>query len=656
MMKVYNTIKGRIAILITVCTLVLIGAMVVNSAISTRNVMISDEKRLLEEEAESNANAINQWLEEQSNIVHTLGIGLQYMDNSDTGAIMDYLEVNLAENEDALMYYCCYGYDGGVFPADHSTLDLDPTTRGWWQMATSQNKLIFTAPYTDFATGQMIVSIAEPITIDGEQAVILADITIDTLIQVTKNIEDGTDLEAFLLADDNSVITHDNAAFLPKEEGNTILTDAVSIDLSEEGVFTFRDYDNENKYAIISNIEITGWKLGVCQDTSVIVANISRNVFASIILGVVLLIITVVLLVIVTSSMLRPMEAMKSFVKERVIGTANIQPQKTEPMEIQYLIDELEERFIATIRQTKNESANIQDKMTAANGKVAEISDNIVEISATMEETGASIDTQTEDIRVIDETCKDVQNIVEKLAGDAQNMASRAAEISQKVAVLVPELLHDKENASVITAKNRSQLTEAIESIQVINQISEVSVAIQGIASQTNLLALNASIEAARAGEAGRGFAVVAEEIKELSDVTSTEIGKVNDLTAKVLESVKMLESGANSILEFLDGIVMEDYDKLENMAVTYQQDASYYAEAGSNLGASTQELSASVQNMNQVVSQILSSQVELDTAIQSINENLQEITHASADVSEQSKEVLGSIDSLQGTMGNFQI
>ena len=656
MMKVYNTIKGRIAILITVCTLVLIGAMVVNSAISTRNVMISDEKRLLEEEAESNANAINQWLEEQSNIVHTLGIGLQYMDNSDTGAIMDYLEVNLAENEDALMYYCCYGYDGGVFPADHSTLDLDPTTRGWWQMATSQNKLIFTAPYTDFATGQMIVSIAEPITIDGEQAVILADITIDTLIQVTKNIEDGTDLEAFLLADDNSVITHDNAAFLPKEEGNTILTDAVSIDLSEEGVFTFRDYDNKNKYAVISNIEITGWKLGVCQDTSVIVANISRNVFASIILGVVLLIITVVLLVIVTSSMLRPMEAMKSFVKERVIGTANIQPQKTEPMEIQYLIDELEERFIATIRQTKNESANIQDKMTAANGKVAEISDNIVEISATMEETGASIDTQTEDIRVIDETCKDVQNIVEKLAGDAQNMASRAAEISQKVAVLVPELLHDKENASVITAKNRSQLTEAIESIQVINQISEVSVAIQGIASQTNLLALNASIEAARAGEAGRGFAVVAEEIKELSDVTSTEIGKVNDLTAKVLESVKMLESGANSILEFLDGIVMEDYDKLENMAVTYQQDASYYAEAGSNLGASTQELSASVQNMNQVVSQILSSQVELDTAIQSINENLQEITHASADVSEQSKEVLGSIDSLQGTMGNFQI
>ena len=655
-MKMYNTIKGRIAALITVCTLVIIVVMVANNAISTRNIMVSNEKQLLLEDTESNANAINQWLEEQSSIVHTLRNGLAYMNSSDTDAIMDYLELNLAQNENALMYYCCFAYDGGVFPADHSTLDLDPTTRDWWKMATSQNKLIFTAPYTDFATGQMIVSIAEPLTIEGEQAVMLADITIDTLVQVTKNIGEAVNLETFLLADDNSVITHDNEAFLPNQEGNTVLTDRVSIDLDKEGVFTFTDYDGSSKYAAIGDIEITGWKLGVCQKASVIAAEISRNLVISVVLGIILMIITIVLLVMVTSSMLKSMDAMKTFVKEKVIGTANIKPMKTETAEIRYLIGELEERFIATIRQTKQESDIIKDKMTTANDNVAEITKNIVEISATMEETGASIDTQTESIRNIDETCDDVEKVVDKLAEDAQTMASRAGEILQKVDALVPELIQDKKNAAVVTEENRKQLAEAIENVQVINQITDVSVAIQDIASQTNLLALNASIEAARAGEAGRGFAVVAEEIKNLSDVTGREIGKVNDLTAKVLESVKMLETGANSILDFLNNTVMEDYGKLENLAVTYEQDASYYADVSSDFGASAQELSASVQNMNNIVSQIMSTQLELDTAIQSVNENLQEITYASANVSQESQNVLGSIDALQGTMGTFQV
>lgn len=573
-----GTIKGRIAMFVTICTVLIILLNTLTNSMTTRNIMVQDAKNLLMEEAKANADIINEWLKEEGKIVDTMANALAYIDSKDTDAIMDYLEVNLNENENALMYYCCFGYEGGVFPADHSELDLDPTTRDWWKQAVSENGLIYTAPYTDFASGQMIVSIAKPLKIEGEQAVLLADITIDRLIEITRNISTDDSTQTFLLAEDGSVVTHANEEYLPKEDGNTILTDRVKINLDSEKAFTFTDYDGQKKYGVIGEVESTGWKLGVTRNTSVINKQVWNNLIFPLVMGIVLLIIIVALLNMVISRMLRSMDKMKKFVKEKVIGEEDSREQKNEVNEIEYLIGELEERFIATIRKTKQESSVIQDRMTNANQKVTTISGNIVEISATMQETGASVELQTNSIRRIDETCADVTGAVNKLAEEAQEMTAKAGEIQERVEKLVPEMMQDKESASVMVEDSRVRLAQAIKSAEVINQIVEVSQAIQEIASQTNLLALNASIEAARAGEAGKGFAVVADEIKNLSNVTGQEIGKVNDLTAKVLESVKLLSSESNAILSFLDEVVMKDYDRLGELAGSYKEDASYYA------------------------------------------------------------------------------
>jgi methyl-accepting chemotaxis protein len=73
---------------------------------------------------------------------------------------------------------------------------------------------------------------------------------------------------------------------------------------------------------------------------------------------------------------------------------------------------------------------------------------------------------------------------------------------------------------------------------------------VKTIADQTNLLALNAAIEAARAGEAGRGFAVVAEEVRNLSERSTSfneQIRKLvfssKDAVAQVRETVGQLAS-----------------------------------------------------------------------------------------------------------------
>lgn len=656
MNKRMTTIKGQIELITTLCTILIIAVICISNGFSTRNIMISNEKELLEKTALTTSNVINGWLDEQADVVHTLRNALAYMDKKDTNAIMDYLELNLKDNENALMYYCCFGYDKGVYPADHSELDLDPTERDWWKQAIAENGMIFTEPYTDFATGQMIVSIAEPLTIEGEQAVILADITIDKLIEVTKGMAGDNDTKTFLLAGDGSVITHENEEFLPKEEGNTILTEKVDIDLERKGTGVFTDFDGQKKYAAVQNVDRVGWKLGVMQDTSLIRNQIIRRILFSVLVGLVLMIVMCVLLNVVIRKLLQPMGVMKSFIREKVIGEENCAAHKNEVEEIGYLLRELEERFISVIQQTKTESDTIHVKMQDANTKVASMSGNIMEISATMEETGANVDTQTANIQTISTTCSDAADTAGKLSEDVQEISDRAQDVMEKVDQIVPELIQGKENAIKMAKDSRVRLQKAIEGTKVIEQIEQVSAAIQAIASQTNLLALNASIEAARAGEHGKGFAVVADEIKGLSEETANEINKVNDLTTKVLESVRELSEESDNILVFIDKTVMHDYDRFGAMAENYRKDAGYYVEVSGELEANVDEFNASIQNINEIISQITSAQTELSEAMASVNENLQSITYSSENVSKETNGVLDSIGILQSTINKFQM
>lgn len=652
----FGSIKGSIISYVALFTVIIIAVTATINSVMMRNILIANGRSTLTEEAQNTGDMINEWLIRQAYVVDTMKSGLATMSTDNMEMVMDYLEDNLSQNPDALMYYCCLAYDGGVFPADHSSLDLDPTTRGWWIDAVGSGELIYTEPYTDFATGQMIVSIAEPFTMNGEQAVVLADITIDSLIEMVQ--EAGTDesVQTFLLAGDNSVITHENEEFLPKEEGNTILTDVVTIDLDREDVTEFQDYDGVSKSCVIREIGSTGWKIGITQPVSVINREIRNKLILPLAVDIALLLVFIILLSIVVGKLLKPMAEMKTFVKDKVIGRKNCREEKNEVTEISYLIDELESRVVSTIEKTQQETELIRNMISGTGSHISDMNGNIMEISAIMEETGASVTMQTASISKIDENCQDVAASMDDLVKNTRTIEERADEIIKRVEQMVPELLEDKKNAIEITLNSKKNLEDAVEETKEIGKIVEVSHAISEIAEQTNLLALNASIEAARAGEAGKGFAVVADEIKKLSNTTGDEIGKVNELVEKVMESVNKLSDASNRIIAFLDEIVLKDYDKLEMLAENYKEDATYYVEVSDYLGTYAERLSESITNINEIVNTINASQKELDEAVQSVNGNLQSITNASENVSTETGDVMKSIVSLQTTVEQFNL
>lgn len=649
-----KTIKGKITVQTIMYLLVALVICELVSVVTLNANMTSQSKLYINAEAQTNAGVVNEWLIEQGNIAHTITNAVAFMNTKDPDTIMNYLEKNLSENKDALMYYVCFGYDGGVLPADHSKLDLDPTTRDWWKQAIAKNGLIYTAPYKDFASGNMIVTVAEPLKIQGEQAVFLADIALETLTNQVKKVSADENLQGFLLDADGAVVSHENEDFLPKEEGNTILSDALNTDVCN--VSELRDYDGRMKFVSTASVDATGWTFGVTEDKAVVTKQIARNVIIVIALGLVMLIVVTVMTAVSVRKSLAPMETMKKFVKEKVIGTQICHKQKNEIEEIRYLIQEMEDKFIGVIRQTKAESDNIHERMQGTNNKVVSINENIMEIGAAMEETGANIDSQTANITMINEACGSAAQSIIHLADEAQEMAANAKEVACRVERMAKELLEDKESATQVAAESKERMQKAMQGAEVIGEIANVSSAIQEIASQTNLLALNASIEAARAGEAGKGFAVVAEEIKKLSEDTGEEISKVNDLTAKVFESVKALSRESNAVLEFINGTVMSDYNKLETLVTEYQKDTGYYNQASESIGASAESVRDSVDSINEMIDSISMAQKELSDAATSVNENLQKITYSSENMSQETKEVLESVNSLQETMQSFQV
>ncbi|XKY23807.1 methyl-accepting chemotaxis protein [Pseudomonas luteola] len=200
---------------------------------------------------------------------------------------------------------------------------------------------------------------------------------------------------------------------------------------------------------------------------------------------------------------------------------------------------------------------NLRSTIGQINDSAHQLSSASEEMNAVMSESTRGLQRQNDEIEQAATAVNEMTAAVEDVAGNAVSTSEASRAASQSA------------------AQGRTQLTEAINSIQALTSdvlgasqsaeelaeqalnISKVLDVIRAVAEQTNLLALNAAIEAARAGDAGRGFAVVADEVRALAHRTGEStreiesmIGSIQQGTGQTVQALQSSAERARSTLE----------------------------------------------------------------------------------------------------------
>jgi methyl-accepting chemotaxis protein len=244
---------------------------------------------------------------------------------------------------------------------------------------------------------------------------------------------------------------------------------------------------------------------------------------------------------------------------------------------------------------------------------INEISLNFREIIIEIKETATS---------VLD-AGNQLSSISEKIAQSASEQASTTEEISSSMEQMLATIRSNTEkavNTGKISSKSAKEIEESnkvfMQTISAVSEISKKISIISEIAVQTNLLSLNASIEAARAGKAGDGFAVVAQEVRKLalkSREASEEIeklsksgneiskiagNKLQKLSPDIILSADLVSKIVSSNLEQEMGVEL-----INNSVNQLTQITNLNSDSSERMSRSAQELASNAAHLKSIIS-----------------------------------------------------
>ena len=671
-----RTIKGRLIAIISLAAIIVLiissaaGYMTANKAVS-RNI-----QELQYEKAQKAAEEIDGWMAVQIAWVQENANTYELrMRNESYDEMKGYLADRLAQ-DDGIIMDTYYGFEDHTMLIINSEVgdDYDPCTRGWYIQAKEADEIIVTDPYVDAFTGKIVITIATPL--HSEQGEIVgvsaADITIQELVNVVDRLDEDNSY-GFLVDSSGYFITHPKEEYLPTADAETAVTDVaggVLAPVSElirsgSGIIVSKDYDGIKKYFAIVSMRDCDWAIGAAIPVSVVLDELAGLITSTIFVSIVGIIVIVVCIVLAANKLLAPIADLKQFASgdfRDEVARSDADKNKVgegfkdELEEIEFATKSVRKQIRDTILGTKEEADGIKESASAAYSDMADLNNGLDKMDQLIVNVTSRTSEAAKITKSISVSSSEIGNVVEGVSAKASEAANASSAISVRAEKVLTDTETAKGQASLIYRSVEKKLEAALQDAEKVALIKTLSQEILSIASKTNLIALNASIEAARAGEAGKGFAVVADEVRNLAENSRVAVDNIQEVIDEVVDSVMELKDTSGTLLNFMKEHVIGDYHAMLDMAKQYKADALFYDSIAGDLGASAEEMSASIEELLGNLDVILEVNATIEEDIQNVAAAMQDTNVSSEEILRKMAILERSSRSLQEIVGNFKI
>ena len=509
-----------------------------------------------------------------------------------------------------------------------NTANYDPRVRPWYQSASKAGKLIVTAPYVSVTMQQMVVTLAEPVSHQGQViGVAGADLSLDALIDEVLAMKVQGEGYAMLLDSSGLIVGHPQKELALKQVAELApgLTGTTLEGWSRDGELHVATIAGREVLLSVQGVPGTDWLLAMVMYKDVLEAPFASLLWQLVGLTLVLLLVFSALLIAMFNYLFADLGRVSKALADIAHGEGDLTVQ----------IAAHSKDEVGLLAQ------NFNLFVARLHGIVSRLRDVTVELAAQSRTQAAGAEARSQRVReqqdeivMVATAVTEMASATQEIAGNAEFAATTSGDAVRLAVAGQSQVGQSQRSISGLAG----EVADASQTIHELDghaqKISGILATISGIAEQTNLLALNAAIEAARAGEQGRGFAVVADEVRVLSRRTHDSTAEIQQMIEALQQTTRRAVGGMETSRQ-LAGTSVEDAEAANqslariNEAIGAISDmATQIAAAAEEQTSVTGEISRNTENIRHV-SQTLAEQAKVEAAqaaeLKSLTERLEQ-------------------------------